>query len=356
VHLLKDRTRKAYQYLYDNADSIIRYEASKALGIDSAQLRSEMIGHPQVQYWLECARQFIQTPAIHNSFDTCLENWMHKLLSFGVRESDDMQLKDIDSFILDFIKSSMDKPFENFNAVIAASWLVCMGYDDKTVTDIITDRVEVIHSFVKDRDYNIHISPKGYPSIPKARAMHPFVDPRLYETGKWKLPTVHDIFAFSCLPDAIKNDPQISSKIDDIIEYILDERYQRLYRGYGLMFVPPNKYYSMGWSVHLDHFFDVDSGIDADSGAGQDGVVLSMEMMSRFKAARESDWFRKTLLHLESFGSDGLYRFPPSYLCEGKNKYYILGGHMGLGENRKSKAYLLLESTAWILRIKQNME
>lgn len=347
---MEEKIRKAYQYLYDNADSIIRYEASKALGIDSAQLRAEMIGHPQVQYWLECARQFIQTPVIHNSFDTCLENWMHKLLSFGVSESDDMQLKDINAFILDLIKSSMDKPFENFNAVIAASWLACMGYDDKAVTDIIRDRVEVIHSFVKENDYNIHISSKGYPSIPKSRAMHPFVDPRLYETGRWKLPTVHDIFAFANLPDELKNDPQIGSKIDDIIEYILDERYQKLYRGYGLMFVPPNKYYSMGWSVHLDHFFD------ADVGAGQDGVVYSMELMSRFKAARKSEWFKKTLLELDSFGSDGLYRFPPSYLNEGKNKYYVFGGHMGLGENRKSRAYLLLESTAWMLRILQNVK
>lgn len=348
---LEDKVRKAYQYLYDNADSIIRYEASRALGIDTAELRSEMTGHPHVQYWLECSRQFMQMPAVHNSFDTCLENWMHKLLSFGVRESDDRQLKDINAFILDRIKPNTGQdPFDNFNGTIAASWLVCMGYEDKAVTDLIKDRVEVIHSFIKDGDYNIYISPKGYPSIPKARAMHPLVDPRLYENGKWKLPTVHDIFAFANLPGVLKHDPQINSKIEDIIEYILDERYQRLYRGYGLMLVPPAKYYSMGWSVHLDRFFDTDDG------AGPDGVVLTMELMSHFKAARRSEWFKKTLVYLETFGSNGLYSFPPVYLNEGKNKYYVLGGHMGIGENRRIKASLLLESTAWMLRISQNMK
>ncbi len=348
---MEDKVRKAYQYLYDNAGSIIRYEAAKALGMDSAELRSEMAGHPEVQYWLECSRRFIQMPVVHNSFDTCLENWMHKLLSFGVSESDDVQLKDINTFILDHIKSNMGvNPFDNFCYVIEASWLACMGYEDKAVTDLIRDRVEIIHSFVRDRNYDIYISPKGYPSIPKARAIHPLVDPRLYENGQWKLPTVHDIFAFANLPGVLRNDPYINDKIEDIIEYILDERYQRLNRGYGLMLVPPDKYYSMGWSVHLDRFYETDNE------ASSDGVVLSMELMSHFKAARRSEWFKKTLRHLETFESNGLYRFPPAYLHEGKNKYYVLGGHMGLGENRKIRASLLLESTAWMMRILRNRE
>ena len=76
--------------------------------------------------------------------------------------------------------------------------------------------------------------------------------------------------------------------MDCIIEYILDERYQRLHRGYGLMLVHPDRYYSMGWSVHLDHYFNHDNEISSD------GVIWAMELMSHFKKARESDWFKRT--------------------------------------------------------------
>ena len=130
-----------------------------------------------------------------------------------------------------------------------------MGHQDKLVTDVIAERVHVVHEFIRKKNYDIYVDPVGYPTIPKQRAMHPLVNPVLYEKNVWKLPTVHDIFAFANLPEALRNS-SIQSKIDDIIEYILDERYQRLYRGYGLMLVPPRAYYYMGWSVHLDHYFD----------------------------------------------------------------------------------------------------
>lgn len=111
------------------------------------------------------------------------------------------------------------------------------------------------------------------------------------------------------------------------------------------MLVPPRTYYSMGWSVHLDHYFENNARLS------QDGVVWAMELMSHFQPARESDWFRKTLQHLQEFEKDGLYEFPARYMNESKDKYYIGGGHMSLGENRKSKAALKIESTAWMLRI-----
>ncbi len=343
---MQENIRKAYQFLMDNGQSIVSNEAAIALGQESEERRQKMLQHPQVQYWIDCADQFRLKRQIHNSADTCLENWMHKLLSFGVRERDDSRLETLNREILQFIRDNPDDGFffNTVNCTIAASWLICMGHQDKLVTDVIAERVHVVHEFIRKKNYDIYVDPVGYPTIPKQRAMHPLVNPVLYEKNVWKLPTVHDIFAFANLPEALRNS-SIQSKIDDIIEYILDERYQRLYRGYGLMLVPPRAYYSMGWSVHLDHYFDNTPGLS------QDGVVWAMELMSHFKPARESAWFRKTLQHLQEFEKDGLYEFPAAYLTESKNKYFVFGGHMGLGENRKNKTALMIESTAWMLRI-----
>ena len=57
------------------------------------------------------------------------------------------------------------------------------------------------------------------------------------------------------------------------------------------------------------------------------------------------------LAHLEQYGQDGIYEFPREYVTEAKNKYYVGGGHMGLGEDRKKSLSRKLESTAWMMRI-----
>jgi hypothetical protein len=249
--------------------------------------------------------------------------------------------------ILQFIRDNPDSEsfFNTINCTIVASWLICMGHEDQILTDIIAQRIHAIHGFASTGRYDIYVDPAGFSAIPKQRAMHPLVNPIFYENNVWKLPTVHDMFAFANLPPALRNNSSIQDRIDNIIEYILDERYQRLYRGYGLMLVPPRTYYSMGWSVHLDHFFENPVRLS------QDGIVWAMELMSHFKPARESGWFQKTLQYLQQFEKEGLYEFPAGYIMEGRDKYYVGGGHMGLGENRKNKMALKIESTAWMLRI-----
>lgn len=339
--------RKAYQFLFVNGQSIIRNEAAIALGLESNELRQEMFRHPQVQYWIDCSQAFLQKPQIHNAADICLENWMHKLLSFGNRENDDERLVSLNAGLIKYVKENLNNDFffNSVNNTITASWLICMGHDEPILIDIILQRIKAIHEFVSKKDYNIHVSPKHYPSIPKSRSMHPLVNPDLYEKNLWKLPTVHDMFAFANLPPVLAKDDSVQKKINDIVEYVLDERYQKLYRGYGLMLVPPRTYYSMGWSVHLEHYFEDPTPVKID------GVVWMMELMSHFKPARQSGWFQRTLSHLEQFCEEGLYEFPVSYMTEGKDMYYVLGRHMGLGENRRNKLGLKLESTAWMLRI-----
>ena len=103
---MKDKIKTAYKFLFDNAQSIVRNEAAIALGIQSDKSRSEMVRHPLVQYWIECLQRFMSKPQIHNSADTCLENWMHKLLSFGICESDDKRLSSANSHILRYLETN----------------------------------------------------------------------------------------------------------------------------------------------------------------------------------------------------------------------------------------------------------
>ncbi len=340
--MIQDKYEK-YRFLYEYGNPIIKNEAALYLDEQKEELRINMVKSPEVQYWIECLHYFISKPQVHNAADTCFENAMHKLISYGIKEYDERRIRDVNLFILDYINTSYNNFFDTVNVTILASWLAYMGYKENIVIDILKRRVDAVYSFVKNKDYNIYTDTKGFPVIPKARAMHPLVKPELYEYNVWKLPTIHDFFAFALLTKLINDEP-IQQKIDVILDYIFDERYQRLYSGYGLMLDMKRRYYSMGWSMHLYRYFD-------NSSTDDNALVWQMALMSNFKRARETTWFKTNLEYLEGFEKDGLYEFPASYLREEKNKYYVLGYHMGLGEAKKNKMRLKLESTAWMLRI-----
>lgn len=339
-----------YEHLYDKAQPIIKYEAAKHLGIATDELRRDMIESEKVQYWIECAFSFIETPQIHGSFDTCVENWMNVLVSFGVNESDDDRLRKVNQAVLRYMIENKDNLvfYDTINPTICASYLAYMGYQDDIIIDVLRERVEVVYEFVQFNNYDIYVDKKDYPTVPKSRDKHPLVNPKLYRDNVWRLPTVHDVFTYINLPKALNEDSEIKEKIENIIDYIIKDEYQRLRYGYGLMLVQPRPYYHMGWSVHLDHYFDHSYRKSVDN------VVWAMEIMSHFKKARESEWFKNSLSHLEGFYKDSIYHFPASYICEIKNKYYVGGGHMGLGENRRGKQGKVLESTAWMMRILKN--
>lgn len=335
-----------YGFLYEHGNPILKYEAATHLGIHTKDLRQSMLKSPEVEYWIDCLYQFIGNPQIHGAADNRFENAMHKLLSYGIEEKDDKRIYEVNLFILKYLENIIKYQyfFDSVNATILASWLACMGYKEAIITDILRDRVEKIYSFTKDKDYNIYADPKGFPAIPKARAMHPLVKPELYENNIWRLPTLHDIYAFGHLPEILSDDKDIQRKIDTIIEYIFDDRYQMFYSGYGLMLVPPRKYYSMGWSVHLCRYFENET-------FERYGFIWQMALMSKFKKARETDWFKNNLEYLITYEENGIYDLPDVYLKEEKNKYYVLGFHMGFGEDKRKKLSKKLVSTAWMLRI-----
>ena len=336
-----------YRFLYENGAPVLKNEAALNLGLSTAGLRDEMLRQPQVQYWFERLALFMKKPAIHNAADECFENIMHKLLSLGVREDDHPLLSECSHGLIQYMKEHMGDTrfYDTINPAIVCGWLTRMGHTEDIVCRLVLQRIEAVYGFVKEGSYEIYVDTEGYPAIPAARAGHPLVNPALYEGNVWRLPTVHDMFLYARLPQPLQDDSSLPGKIDTLTGYILDGRYQRLHLGYGLMLVKPNKYYGMGWSVHLNGY--------EESGAPPlwESTVWAMELMSHFPRARKSEWFLSTLAHLNQFGENGVYEFPPEYISEAKNKYYVGGGHMGLGEDRKKKLSRKLESTAWMMRI-----
>ncbi|HCI21811.1 MAG TPA: hypothetical protein DE176_04655 [Clostridiales bacterium] len=74
-------------------------------------------------------------------------------------------------------------------------------------------------------------------------------------------------------------------------------------------------------------------------------VLHRMELLAQFPEAVASHWFQKHLALLRQYRqADGMYLLPKAALVE-KETNWVSGGHMGLGENRRTKdAALVLGS------------
>jgi hypothetical protein len=74
--------------------------------------------------------------------------------------------------------------------------------------------------------------------------------------------------------------------------------------------------------------------------------------MVAFPRAREHRWFRESLARLEEHRTDrGTWLLPRAWLREKPVAYWVGGGHMGLEENRRTKAAIERESTLRVLRL-----
>jgi hypothetical protein len=67
-------------------------------------------------------------------------------------------------------------------------------------------------------------------------------------------------------------------------------------------------------------------------------------------------WTRGALESLEQFRTPhGTYIFPKAFLQERSREYWIKAYYLGLGENRRRKLAMELESTYWMLLIKKQL-
>ncbi len=340
------------QWLMKNGGAIVRYRTAAELlddpsGVDLDRLSKQLLESPQVRLWLGRLKDVVK---FHDSGNDRLENVMGKLLEFGLRAG----MLPLDKGVARFRKwmaSGMDRPrgiMRMLNGAIAASSLVRAGYDDDPLCRLLSWRLDALCSFVRTNGYDLYANPKRYPDIPKAFRGRALVKPELTPDGEYTLPCIHDFYAFSAFPTPMA-DTATRRKVNQLVKYVLDDAYQALPEGYGILRAGKRRYYAMGWSVHLPGFHGF--GLD-DHHAGQ--LVQRVELMGHFPTARKHRWFKGCMEHLENFRTDdGTWRLPRRYLKEQKVGYWVGGAHMGLEENRRSSRATEIESTFRMLKIRR---
>jgi hypothetical protein len=209
-------------------------------------------------------------------------------------------------------------------------------------------RLDTLSGFASLCNYDLYDDPGKFKGIPTAFKSRQVIRPELYGGGNYRYPLIYDMYGLAAMVG--KDGPVVDEKIDEVIRYIMTPEYhQTVAEGYGIVVSPDGRYYSMGWDVKLPGFLGITSETDKQAPL----LLHRLDLMAHFPGAVKHEWFSNALRHLEKFQTEkGTYLFPRHYLREGTG-YFVSGMHMSLGENRRTRNALELESTFRMMLMKK---
>ncbi len=360
--------QEIYRWLYENGGPVIRYRTATELiesssDVDTGHLLDELVQSPQVQTWLGNLippRLLLNNPPttprvmesgimeVHGSKSINLENVLGKLTDFGLKQGVtelDRRTLPYRKWLEEIAERATENVFDIFSMGMTADFLARAGYiREPAVRKIMRQRLDIVYDFTRKGDYDIYIKGKFLRNLP-------MIKPELTPSGVCCLPLIYDIIGWAAyLPERGTNEEL--SKADTIIEYILDEEYQKFPWGYGIIGDGTGRTWSLGWSVHLPRFFGT-----SEKKSVNKSVVQIIDLLINFRAARRYSWFKESLDHLEEFRTEkDTYLFPREYLQEQRVGYWISGNRMGLESGTRNKRVLELESTFWMMKFKKLLQ
>ncbi|ABN52712.1 MAG TPA: hypothetical protein DEF39_08120 [Hungateiclostridium thermocellum] len=347
--LFCEKYGKAIDFLLEKSNIAVRYRVTRELcdgsnPNDLENLQEELIYSERAVRLINCLKN---RKEYHGSTLYAVENSLNMLVDVGFQYG--KGFSEFDEVINELADEARELPVDknhvlrHLSHIVVVPFLLRAGFRDEWVKEFTIKRICLIHDFVTLNQYDIYDDILKYKSIPKCFRNRPIVRPDLYENGWFKIPLEYDIYGFACLMPELTVDLQ--SKVNDIISYILDSRFQAIKDGYGIL-ADKKRYWAMGWDP---------KPTDLRKDYRCNPILLKLDLLGRFSVAANSEWFTQALKLINEYTDEsGIYHFPKSFLTE-KDSNWILGSHMGLGENRRRKDALTIEGTFRALVIMKNI-
>jgi hypothetical protein len=345
--------RETLEWLLETGGPVVRWLTLTSLTpdpdpevVDAA--REALLAAPHVRLWLDRLAGVTQ---FHDSGNNCFENVAGKLAEFGLREGMgdlDKRLAPFRDWIANHERGKDRGMMAELNRVLCLAHLLRLGYKDDALREHALARLETIHRVAESGRFDV-LLPEDPPDLPKAyRGRYRVVNPWFTPGGSCALPYVHDLHMLGAFPDEWRT-ARVVKMVDTVVRYVLTEEYQTLPKGFGYgrddSFSPP-RYYVLGWEAGLPGYR---GSLERSS---RERLILSLEMMAAFSRARNNRWFLESLALLDEHRTDrGSWLLPRAWLPEKRVAYWVAGGHMGLEENRRSRAAIERESTVRVLRV-----
>lgn len=323
-------------FCLENGGPVVRHLVGHVTGAqDRDELCDAAARTDSVTYWIGKIEEGLDKGTIHGGFDHCIENGLSRLLQWrmsseSIRRIDEQLLEGVESYGTD---GTLE--FGDFGLNVLTAYLSQAGYGTEgCVKRWQLTRLDQVLETVQRFGHDVYVDKSGFKRIPPAFASKPLINPEIIRNGYCTLPNIWDVMNFV----ALQSNADARGKIDPVLEYILDDRYQSFPHGFGMQFHPPGRYYATGWSVHLPR------------GAG--ALLFYLDTLGRFPRVRESDWYKSSMEFLLGCRSeDMLFQFPAEILAE-KNGYFVSGARCGLGENRRRRIWRTVESSCWMLLLR----
>jgi len=350
-----DLMKTAIKFLLSNGGPVIKYRTIKELlESDDQELiqeaETELLEYSTTKKmfsYLQSKEKLYDFNGVHGTTYHHLENSLPILIDFGIKKG----ITPFDEIMEPIIKR-LEKQvfpeghvFSKFVHIIILPFLYKAGFREKWIMDFMEDRLETLYKFAAKKDYDIYDDITEYKGIPPTFRNRKVIKPELYKNGEMKFPLIHDIYGLS---ELIKGaDKSTSKKVEAVINYILDPAYDDLIDGYGILVNGNNRYLAMGWDAKLPE-------INNDILSAQ--VLHRLELMAHFNVALNHEWFEKAYRKLEKYRTkDDTFIFPKEALQDNKG-CWVRSRHMGVGENRRKKYAIELESTFRALKINKILQ
>jgi len=333
------------EWLLENSGAVIRYKTQHELmNVNIKDLYDDLadiIALPQTQKRLTYLKN-LDFGRVHGSDHTHLENVLPMLNDFGLNYDIEVYRKVANDkpYLTENITSGSDFFTEQYNKIIALPFLLQSKIPQSGFFDFACARIDCIYNFTKNNDYDIYDEPEKHKRIPKPFRNRPVIKPEIAFGEMCRLPMIYDILTMAEIYKQVPSD--IQTKIDNVIDYVLSPEYDVVPFMYGILVAPKHRYYAMGWECKKP-FND-----------NQDYSYRNLHRLllySRFPKAVRNPWFQNAVEFLQQYKTkEDTYIFPKEYLPE-EDKNWILGSHMSLGENRRKKNWIEVESTFYMQKL-----
>jgi hypothetical protein len=323
------------EWLFTNSGPILRcriaVDLMDASSRERERLYQESLATPEVHRWLD---NLDQARNIHGSRDTDVENSLAKLLAYGFgRELDKLDRK---------VQQILGEPRKIWEPLVLCPYLVQAGYSSHPLVNAwFTERIEMLYQTARTGSYDFYLTVDEARKVPKAWQGKPIYRDEYGHQAGYALPTCFDLYALAFRPSASPI-ADLDLKCETIAVYLSDPHFQSTPGGYG-------------WDKQKRQCYAAGRVFLACVEPWR--LVLFLELGAHFKAAIRSGWFRQGMEILEGYRTEtGTYCFPARLLQEKVGNHIYGGSHMGMGENRRSRLALELESTFHMLIIQKNIQ
>lgn len=368
-------------WLFRNGGEIIKYNVVNDFEFEIEKynildLKKKKLNSIFVKEWCNKFLEIYDKVSFHNARSYCFENILFKLIDLGLKAGDKI-LDEKTLWTRKWLEKSLKKNKNERTLWLEKILLNCLAYagyiNEQYIQDLMNQHINILYEYCKNKDFNLYKDNNEKQSIPASYKKKPILKDK-YALDDFCLPNIYDIYGFVNFYKNLK----YQKKIETVINYVLDSKYQALSPGYGYLKQKNNKYIHVGWAVNLPGFFsynfdDWKSGFISNENYTEEyrrseykrlsrwgipcSFVQRLELMSHFKNARNHRWYTDSINFLEKYKTEkGTYLFPEKFLQEKKSGNWVIGAYMGLHKGVRSRKILEIESTFRMLKLKNKIK